>query len=87
MIYSIMGFTGFLLITSKFEEVVINKVSEVAEQRDDDIALSNESSNHLICNGIIKEVGINRESFKDAFSSLKYWHTMGIGFFNVCNIL
>ena len=80
-----MGFTGFLLITSKFEELDIKEVNDNKEEHTLH-TIANENSYNLISNGVKKDIQVNNESFKEAFISLKYWHTMGLGFFNVCNI-
>ena len=74
-----MGVIAFLLITSKFEEIPI-KVYKIDITKESDIKVSDE----LLPNEDNER--ISKPSFKVAVCSLKYWHTLGIGFFLVCII-
>ena len=78
-----MGLVGFLLITSKFD--VENY--EIIEQKDECtlITVANETSIKLVSSET-KQEEVLYESFTVAIKSLKYWHTLAIGFFHVCRI-
>ena len=88
-----MGFVGFLLITSKFDEEQTDEevnFINVLETNDVTLQTIKKNNSHIESNQIARiETPFCKkpeESFSKAVSSFKFWHTLAIGFFNVCNI-